>query len=213
MESSLVTAPHSSQQPSTISRHFCNTNTPRTYTKRCELQSPPPAFSCAGPRKREHRTKKLIQAAAANCLPTGNGEYFAASSHPAVPVIVPCTCVPFFSSMVTVSWLSFIRNLGIKKAFKKTPTRSLPHKTLHVRQTAPRSFHILSSQRRRSRILLGMVSDTLHGHWELGRLSDTLPDPASTSRRNGHHCTMKEPFKKSLQFQEGNANLLRRVSL
>uniref|UniRef100_A0A224Y021 Uncharacterized protein n=1 Tax=Panstrongylus lignarius TaxID=156445 RepID=A0A224Y021_9HEMI len=27
------------------------------------------------------------------------------------PVIVPCTCVPFFSSIVTVSWLNFIKNL------------------------------------------------------------------------------------------------------
>lgn len=26
--------------------------------------------------------------------------------------MVPCTWVPFFSSMVTVSWLSFIKNLG-----------------------------------------------------------------------------------------------------
>lgn len=34
----------------------------------------------------------------------------------ALPVMVPCTCVPFFSSMVTVSWLSFIRNLPIRKA-------------------------------------------------------------------------------------------------
>lgn len=27
------------------------------------------------------------------------------------PVIVPWTCVPFFNSMVTVSWLNFIKNL------------------------------------------------------------------------------------------------------
>ena len=27
------------------------------------------------------------------------------------PVIVPCTCVPFFNSMVTLWWLSFIKNL------------------------------------------------------------------------------------------------------
>lgn len=27
------------------------------------------------------------------------------------PVIVPCTVAPFFSSTVTVSWLSFIKNL------------------------------------------------------------------------------------------------------
>lgn len=115
--------PTVSQQPPTIPRHFCNTNTPRACTQRYELQSPSPAFSCAGPRKREHRTKKLIQAAAEIIYQKARGNILL---HPAVPVIVPCTCVPFFSSMVTVSWLSFIRNLGIKNALKKPQTRSLP---------------------------------------------------------------------------------------
>lgn len=54
-------AGHSSLQLPTISRHFCNTNTPRAYTQRYELQSPSPAFSCAGPRKREHRTKNSFK--------------------------------------------------------------------------------------------------------------------------------------------------------
>jgi hypothetical protein len=31
------------------------------------------------------------------------------------PVMVPCTTVPFFNSMVTVSLLSFIKNLEEKK--------------------------------------------------------------------------------------------------
>lgn len=54
-------AGHSSLQLPTISRHFRNTNTSRAYTQRYELQSPSPAFSCAGPRKREHRTKNSFQ--------------------------------------------------------------------------------------------------------------------------------------------------------
>lgn len=114
----------------------CNTNTLRACTQSNELQSPSPAFSCAGPRKREHRTKKLVQASAEIVCRKATGNILL---HPALPVIVPCTCVPFFSSMVTVSWLSFIRNLGIKNALKKPQTRSLPHKAVRVRRAAPSS--------------------------------------------------------------------------
>lgn len=45
-----------------------------------------------------------------------------------LPVMVPCTTVPFFNSIVTVSWLNFIKNL---QRYKETKHCELPRHLDH----------------------------------------------------------------------------------
>lgn len=40
-----------------------------------------------------------------------------------IPVIVPCTTVPFFSSICTLSLVSFMRNLNHRECILLAPTR------------------------------------------------------------------------------------------
>lgn len=71
------------------------------------------------------------------------------------PATVPCTIVPFFSSMVTVSLLSFIRNLsntkeGATKIQNKRwekMTRNKEFRECHVwRSRVPTTCRVISAQ-------------------------------------------------------------------
>ena len=50
-----------------------------------------------------------------------------------IPVIVPWTCVPFFNSMVTVSWLNFIKNLQRHKNKQQVFTFTTPKRVYEVK--------------------------------------------------------------------------------
>ena len=66
------------------------------------------------------------------------------SSSVILPIMVPCTTVPFFSSTVTVSWDSFIKNLDTKRENGKNNPEAGISTITHVAciwLTSPTSFY------------------------------------------------------------------------